>query len=65
LTEDEEADPPVPLRRILWLGPLAVLASIAAVVVVQVLAVGLLSPPSKFAPLGPRSDSDAVPQAIK
>jgi len=39
LTEDEEADPPVPLRRILWVGTLTVLASMAAVVVVQVLAV--------------------------
>jgi hypothetical protein len=29
-----------------------VLASIAAVVVVQVLAIALLSPPSRFAPLG-------------
>ena len=36
----------------LWVGPLTVLASIAAVVVVQALAVVLLSPPSIFAPLG-------------
>jgi hypothetical protein len=36
----------------LWVGPLTVLASIAAVVVVQALAVVLLSPPSTFEPLG-------------
>ena len=41
-----------PLSRILWVGPLTVLASIAAVEVVQLLAVALLSPPSRFAPLG-------------
>jgi hypothetical protein len=41
-----------PLSRILWVGPLTVLASIAAVVAVQLLAVVLLSPPSRFALLG-------------
>jgi hypothetical protein len=40
------------LSRLLWAGPLTVLASVAAVLCVRVLAVGILHPPERFQPLG-------------
>jgi hypothetical protein len=39
------------LGRVLWAGPLTVVASVAAVLCARVLAVALLQPPRTFAPL--------------
>jgi len=39
------------LRRLIWVGPLTVLTSIAAVLLVRVIAVALLHPGPKFLPL--------------
>jgi len=39
------------LRRLVWVGPLTVLASVAAVLLIRALAVVVLRPDSKFLPL--------------
>ncbi len=39
------------LSRLLWAGPLTILASVAAVLCVRVVAVGILHPAARFAPL--------------
>jgi hypothetical protein len=40
------------LGRLFWVGPLTVLASVAAVLFVRVVAVAILDPPPEFTPLG-------------
>jgi hypothetical protein len=40
------------LMRLLWVGPLTVLVSIVAVLIVRIVAVALLHPPPEFTPLG-------------
>ena len=42
----------VRLVRLVWVGPVAVAASIAAVLTVRVALVALLKPPAEFTPLG-------------
>jgi hypothetical protein len=42
----------VRLARLVWVGPLAVASSIAAVLAVRVALVALLRPPAEFTPLG-------------
>jgi hypothetical protein len=42
----------VDVRKLLWVGPLTVLAAVAAVLVVRVAAAWLLDPPATFQPLG-------------
>ena len=44
--------PGLQLSRLLWVGPLTVLASVAAVLFVRVVAVAILDPPPEFTPLG-------------
>ena len=44
-------DSRVTIRRLIWLGPLTVLASIVAVLIIRVVAVALLHPASSFVPL--------------
>jgi hypothetical protein len=39
------------IRRLLWVGPLTVAASVAAVLLVRVVAVTILDPPPAFTPL--------------
>jgi hypothetical protein len=54
--------PSIKLARLLWVGPLTVLVSTAAVLVMRLLAVKLLLPPPAFTPLG--LDSVAVLSAM-
>jgi hypothetical protein len=49
--------PRVEHSRLVWVGPLTVLASVAAVLFVLVVAVALLHPPPEFTPLGWDSSS--------
>jgi hypothetical protein len=42
----------IDLRRLLWVGPLAVLASVISVLIVRMIAVALLNPGPAFTPLG-------------
>jgi hypothetical protein len=49
---DAAIEGPVDLERLLWLGPVTVATSVAAVVAVRTLAVWLLDPPRTFSPLG-------------
>jgi hypothetical protein len=44
--------PRLQLSRLFWVGPLTVLASVAAVLFVRVVAVAILDPPPEFTPLG-------------
>ena len=50
------------LSRLLWVGPLTVLASVAAVLFVRTVAVAMLKPPPEFTPLG--RDSSVVLTAV-
>ena len=54
--------PSIKLAGLLWVGPLTVLTTMAAVLVVRLIAVALLHPPPAFAPLG--LDSVAVLTAM-
>jgi hypothetical protein len=45
---EREIDP----RRLIWVGPLTIIAAIAAVLVVRGVALRVLNPPPSFAPLG-------------
>jgi hypothetical protein len=42
---------PIQFRRLLWVGPLTVVASVVAVLIIRVIAVALLKPPPEFMPL--------------
>jgi hypothetical protein len=42
----------VAFKKLLWVGPLAIVASVIAVLIVRTIAVALLNPPPAFAPLG-------------
>jgi hypothetical protein len=49
--ETERVPRPLSIRRLLWLGPLTVFASIAVVLLIRVVAVAVLHPAPTFMPL--------------
>lgn len=51
MVDDASQTSYVVLGRLLWAGPLTVLASVGAVLVVRILAVAVLRPPPSFLPL--------------
>lgn len=53
MSRKEDAPAYLPIGRLLWLGPLSVLASIIAVAIVRLPAVAVLHPSATFMPLRP------------
>ena len=52
VTQSYPAPPVVQVRRLVWVGPLTIAASIVAVLIVRIVAVMVLQPAPTYAPLG-------------
>jgi hypothetical protein len=52
VSRSHPTSPVVQMRRLVWVGPLTVVASIVAVLIVRILAVMVLQPEPTYAPLG-------------